>query len=126
MNKIRPTPFARKGGADCLVLVAGLFGYLALLPANTQAASFNCQHAALPAEIAICSNANLSHLDDQVAGMYFLIVGSGPAATVAQVKSSQGKFLTRRNACAADVDCLVSAYTDQIMFLKNIKGDLGL
>ena len=109
-----------------LPLAAGSTGYLQFTPA-AQAASFNCQHAALPAEIAICDNPNLSQLDEQTAGMYFLIVGSGaPAATVAQVKRSQGEFLTTRNACGANVDCLVSAYTDQIMYLKNIKSNLGL
>jgi uncharacterized protein len=90
------------------------------------AASFNCHHAVLPAEIAICGNANLGQLDEQTAGMYFLIVGSAPSSTVATVKAAQGKFIARRNACEADIDCLVSAYTDQIMLLKNIKGDLGL
>lgn len=100
-------------------------GY-SLMSSPSVAASFNCQHAALPAEVAICGNANLSHLDEQVAGMYFLIVSSGPATTVTEVKTSQGKFLTRRNACEANVNCLVSAYTDQIMYLKNIKGNLGL
>jgi len=94
---------------------------------RAEAASFNCQHAALPAEIAVCGNANLSRLDEQTAGMYFIIVGSGaPAATISAVKSAQGKFLTRRNACEANVDCLVSAYTDQMMYLKNEKSNLGL
>lgn len=116
----------------CLAL-AGFGGLLAaLLPASfaagpAAAASFNCQHAMLPAEQAICGNANLSRLDEQTAGMYFLIVGSGaPAATLAQVKSSQGSFIERRNACGADIDCLVSAYTDQMMYLRTVKDDLGL
>jgi uncharacterized protein len=110
-----------------------LYGVLLVQPllplgsGNAEAASFNCQHAMLPAEQAICGNANLSRLDEQTAGMYFLLVGSGaPAATITQVKSSQGTFIQRRNACGADLDCLVSAYTDQIMYLKNVKGDLGL
>ncbi len=91
------------------------------------AASFNCAHAFLPAEETICGNANLSHLDEQTAGMYFLIVGSNPPkATLTQVKSSQASFIATRNACGTDVNCLVDAYTSQIMYLKNVKGDLGL
>lgn len=94
---------------------------------GASAASFNCQHASLPAEKAICGNANLNHLDEQTAGMYFIIVGSGaPAATVSKVKTSQRKFVQTRNACGANVNCLVDAYTSQMMFLKNIKSDLGL
>ncbi len=110
-------------------LFAALVASTALLLPDlfqAQAASFNCQHAVLPAEVAICGNANLGKLDEQTAGMYFLIVGSAPAATVAQVKAAQGRFLTTRNTCGADIDCLVDAYTSQMMYLKNIKSDLGL
>jgi len=92
-----------------------------------KAASFNCEHAILAAEEAICGNANLSRLDEQSAGMYFIIVGSGaPKATINQVKASQRQFIETRNACGANIDCLVSAYTSQIMFLKNEKSNLGL
>ena len=95
--------------------------------AAAEAASFNCAHAFLPAEQAICGNANLSKLDEQTAGMYFIIVGSGaPQATVSQVKASQSKFIAQRNACGADVNCLVDAYTSQMMYLKNEKSNLGL
>lgn len=110
-----------------LILWASTGALFAITPTPASAASFNCQHALLPAEQAICSNANLSQLDEQTAGMYFLIVGSQPpAATLAQVKTSQGTFLTTRNACGANIDCLVDAYTSQIMYLKNVKSDLGL
>ena len=92
-----------------------------------KAASFNCEHAILAAEEAICGNANLSRLDEQTAGMYFIIVGSGaPKATINQVKASQRQFIETRNACGSNIDCLVSAYTSQIMFLKNEKSNLGL
>lgn len=110
-----------------VILVAAAGVTLAITPLPAAAQSFNCAHAVLPVEIAICGNANLSRLDEQTTGMYFLIVSSGgPAATIAMTKTQQGKFLTTRNACGADIDCLVSAYTDQIMFLKNEKSNLGL
>jgi uncharacterized protein len=95
--------------------------------AAAEAASFNCAHAFLPAEETICANANLSKLDEQTAGMYFIIVGSGaPQATVSQVKASQSKFIAQRNACGTNVNCLVDAYTSQMMYLKNEKSNLGL
>jgi uncharacterized protein len=104
-----------------------VFAFACLAAGGAQAASFNCAHAMLPAEQTICGDANLSRLDEQTAGMYFLIVGSGaPQATVNLVKSSQSKFIAQRNACGTDVDCLVDAYTSQIMFLKNEKSNLGL
>lgn len=101
------------------------FAFLSVTAA--EAASFNCAHATLPAEQTICGNANLSKLDEQTAGMYFVIVGSGaPQATVNQVKASQSTFIKQRNACGTDVDCLVDAYTSQMMYLKNEKSNLGL
>lgn len=107
----------------------GLIAFaLAILAAGgAEAASFNCAHAFLPAEETICGNANLSKLDEQTAGMYFMIVGSSPPqATLSQVKASQSKFIAKRNACGTDVNCLVDAYTDQMMYLKNEKSNLGL
>jgi uncharacterized protein len=50
-------------------LAAALTG---LAASSANAASFNCQRAALPAEKAICGDANLSSLDERTAGMYFL------------------------------------------------------
>jgi hypothetical protein len=37
-----------------------------------------------------------------------------------------GNSLTSRNACGAQPDCLVDAYTSRMMLLKTIKDDLGL
>lgn len=104
-----------------------VFALACLWGGSAHAASFNCAHAFLPAEQTICGNANLSRLDEQTAGMYFIIVGSGaPQATVSQVKASQSKFIAQRNACGTDVNCLVDAYTSQMMYLKNEKSNLGL
>src|SRR5262249_46368159 len=104
-----------------------VFCAAAVTGSTATAASFNCKNATLPAEKTICGNANLSHLDEQTAGMYFLIVGSGaPAAKVGQVKASQRQFVHTRNACGRNVNCLVDAYTSQMMYLKNVKSDLGL
>jgi uncharacterized protein len=90
------------------------------------AASFDCKKASIAAERTICSNANLSRLDARTAGMYFTILGSDvPASTLGQVKTSQRQFLDTRNACGANVDCLVDAYTSQMMFLKNVKSEIG-
>jgi hypothetical protein len=51
---------------------------------------FGGESVPLPAEKAICGNANLSTFDERTRGMYFIIVGgAAPAATVAQVRQSQ-------------------------------------
>jgi uncharacterized protein len=91
------------------------------------AASFNCSLAKTPTEHAICDNHQISTLDEQTAGLYYRIISSGAAAaTVSQVKASQVNFLAQRNSCGAGYDCLISAYTSQIMYLKNVASNLGL
>lgn len=100
---------------------------IALSTAAANAASFNCALAKTPTEHAICDNPQISTLDEQMAGLYYRIISSGaPAATVNQVKSYQVNFLAQRNTCGAGYDCLISAYTSQIMYLKNVAGNLGL
>lgn len=89
-----------------------------------QAASFDCAKAASPTEHAICDNPQLSHLDDQTAGLYYTFISSGqPASKVNEVKAEQQKFLSRRDACGANYNCLIDAYTSQIMFLKAEAGE---
>ncbi len=99
----------------------------AIAAGSAHAASFNCGDAATPTEHAICDNPQISKLDEQTSGLYFQIISSGaPGRTVRQVKSSQASFIQQRNSCGAGYNCLISAYTDQIMYLKNVKSNLGL
>jgi uncharacterized protein len=94
---------------------------------EAEAASFDCRRAILAAEKAVCTDDNLGSLDDRTAGMYFRILGSGaPASTITRVRQAQSRFIVRRNACGANGGCLVDAYTDQMMFLKNETSNLGL
>jgi len=90
------------------------------------AASFDCAKAATPTEHAICDDPQLSRLDDQTAGLYYSLISGEKAVkegSVADVKASQEKFLTRRDACGANYNCLVDAYTAQIMDLKAAAGE---
>ncbi len=109
---------------NLFVLAAAALPFLGV---GAEAASFNCAQAETPTEHAICDNPQLSKLDEQTSGMYYQIISSGaPASTVSQVKSSQTSFLGQRDSCGAGYECLISAYTDQIMYLKNVKSNLGL
>ena len=91
------------------------------------AASFNCALAKTPTEHAICDNPQVSTLDEQTSGLYYQIISSGAGGnTVSQVKASQVNFLAQRNSCGAGYNCLISAYTSQIMYLKNVASNLGL
>ncbi len=95
-----------------------------LVPAAGHAASFNCGAAATPTEHAICDNPQLSNLDNQTAGMYLTLISNGSLspAQVRQVKNAQVSFLQQRNSCGANYNCLVSAYTSQMMYLKQMSG----
>ena len=96
------------------------------LPGTGHAASFDCAKAATPTEHAICDNPQLSTLDDQTSGLYYSLI-SGDAVlkngSVADVKAQQEKFLGQRDACGANYDCLIDAYTAQIMYLKAAAGE---
>jgi uncharacterized protein len=97
-----------------------------LVAAGTaSAASFDCAKATTPTEHAICDNPQLSQLDDQTAGLYYtLISGGAPQATtsVEAVKKEQAGFINKRNQCGANYNCLIDAYTAQIMYLKAASG----
>jgi uncharacterized protein len=108
-----------------LTIAAAILISGALAAGPGRAASFDCAKAATPTEHAICDNPQLSSLDDQTAGLYYtLISGGAPQATasVAQVKQAQANFLTQRDQCGANYNCLIDAYTSQIMYLKASSG----
>lgn len=91
----------------------------------SHAASFDCTKASTPTEHAICDNPQLSSLDEQTAGLYYtLISGGAPQATasVADVKKQQEAFIQKRDQCGANYNCLIDAYTAQIMYLKAASG----
>jgi len=104
---------------------AGILSASLIAAGSSHAASFDCSKAATPTEHAICDNPQLSQLDDQTAGLYYtLISGGAPQATasVEAVKKEQASFLTKRNQCGANYNCLIDAYTAQIMYLKAASG----
>jgi uncharacterized protein len=115
--------FVKTPGAFAFLAGAVIAGALAL-PGTSQAASFDCAKATTPTEHAICDNPQLSKLDDQTSGLYYTLISSGePAAKVSAVKTAQEKFLSQRDACGANYNCLIDAYTSQIMFLKAEAGE---
>ncbi|MCY6381038.1 lysozyme inhibitor LprI family protein [Hoeflea prorocentri] len=86
------------------------------------AASFDCSQAKAADEKAICSDAQLSAMDSQMAGLWYgykampLLMGaSGNRQDEAQA------FLKSRTACGADTACLTKLYEQRIATLqKNI------
>jgi uncharacterized protein len=95
--------------------IASFFLGLALLPAPTHAASFDCARATKADEIAVCRNPRLSELDSEMGGLWYaysrvpmLMGGNGARMDEAQA------FLARRAACGRNVSCLTAAYRARI------------
>lgn len=85
-------------------------------PQQLTAASFDCKLAATPDEVAICTNDELSSLDDAVAASF----RQARAVKRAIVKPISRSLLAERNACGGDIDCLRSAMTKAIGTYKSV------
>lgn len=94
----------------CLIMGAAF----AASPAS--AASFDCRKASSADEHAICSNDELSALDDAMAAGYREARKQAPEV----VKPLSRSLLAERRACEADVDCLKTAMTKAVGAYKLI------
>ena len=86
----------------------------------THAASFDCTKATTLVEKAICSESDLSALDEQLMAKYKDALSSAPNA--ANLKNDQKSWLVNtRNKCQ-DTACLKRAYIERIAALERIAG----
>jgi uncharacterized protein YecT (DUF1311 family) len=100
-------------GAAALVCLAA--------PATTRAASFDCAKAGSPTEKAICKDAAVSKLDDQVAAAFKTAQGLWPAGNWSTfIRNEQRWWLKDRDRnCKADVACLKQDYERRLTFLTH-------
>jgi uncharacterized protein len=108
-----------------LAALAG-FGGMLLAAGPSQATSYNCGLAALPAEVAICQNAYLSGLDEQMAAQYFWLTNNAPGWAARQIRSQQRAWLSSRNSCGYDAQCLTYHYESRIQQLYGWQSQLGM
>jgi len=100
-----------------LPLAALGFAVLAALP--SQAASFDCDKAEAPDEVAICANPDLSALDSQMGGLWYayskvpMLMGANGAR-----HDEAEAFLEARAACGGNVACLADLYDARIETLE--------
>lgn len=90
---------------------------LSMLPLLAHAAGFDCRKAASAAEKAICADATLSKMDDDLAGAWqkARATATDPTALMQQ----QRDWLALRNACGANKECLRSSYRLRLQALQN-------
>lgn len=89
------------------------------------AASYNCDNAKLPTEIAICKNHEIGILDEQLAAQYHKIGELLSKQQRVQLAKSQVAFLSARNSCADIDSCISSVYQirkDELCKLAQIAG----
>jgi len=102
---------------------------IALAGAYTAAGapSFDCSDARTPVERSICSSAELSDLDNEIARSYATVLAaSGPAARD-ELLRSQRAWLSRRNRCGDDSGCLAKSMRNRLAELTRAvsSGDAG-
>lgn len=86
-----------------------------MLSLSVHAASFDCAKAATKVEKLICSDAELSKLDEEMNTVYKTALQDAKHADV--IKQEQKQWMKRRNDCPA-ADCLKGYYERQLSMLK--------
>ncbi|WP_295448668.1 hypothetical protein [uncultured Thiodictyon sp.] len=84
------------------------------LVSASHAASFDCAKAATLVESAVCSDPELSALDDTLSKAYRQALSAAAAAY--EIKGSQRDWMKKRNTCK-DAVCLKQAYSQRIAAL---------
>jgi uncharacterized protein len=87
-------------------------------PLVGHAASFDCAKAASLVEKMVCSDSELSKLDDDLSTAYQAV--SGDSAAADQVRRDQRQWLAGRNACRDRV-CIKSAYDRRLADLLALR-----
>lgn len=85
------------------------------LPALAFGASFDCKLSTNRVERLICTNVQLSSLDEALSEMFLAVVEK--TEFPARLRSEQKNWLSRRNSCA-DVSCVRQEYEDRIAQLS--------
>lgn len=90
-------------------------------PDNSLAASFDCQTNRAPVEQAICINASLSALDDEMASAYRSAMDAA-GSSQDMVRNAQRVFLRQRDTCGTSVDCIRRTYQRRLAELYTGRG----
>ena len=81
------------------------------------APSFNCATDRGPDEQAICRDATLSHLDDEMDRAYSSAINTAGSQRDA-IRDTQRAFLQQRRSCGSSADCIGSLYRSRLMQLQ--------
>lgn len=85
------------------------------LASNAWAAGFDCKKASSPVEKLICSDSQLSAMDEELSQAYKRMLAT--AADAVSIKNDQKVWLASRNRCQ-DAACIKQAYADRLTALN--------
>ena len=94
-----------------------LFVFFAFLCGSSHAASFDCRVAGTPVEKLVCSDAQLSKMDEDLAHAYNRIVANLNADNKREFIQAQRSWLKNSRSLCDDVACLRRAYETRIQIL---------
>jgi len=99
--------------------LAGLLSLpVGMVATTAHAASFDCDGKALqPDEKAICDNRALNDADVKMVTTFDLLAGLFAMGNRGTLQDEQKAWLTKRQACGADISCLKAAYETRIQQL---------
>lgn len=104
-----------------MIFATALVAVAMSLATPAQAASFNCNYARLPDEVAICQSPTLSALDEEMASAYFRVLNSlraqGLWYEARALRRSQRRWLRRRHACGYNFGCIRRKIRQRINYL---------
>ena len=98
--------------APLLMLCAALCVF-----STSQAAGINCKIAQTRVENTICTSEKILLLDQQLSGAYAKLATLS-ADKKNQLRKSQQTWLTERNACEQNIDCLITKYESRLAVLN--------
>lgn len=93
----------------CLFALIAIF----IIPSLIFAASFDCAKATSDVEKVICSNADISKLDDELSELYKHVYADSADKEQKQLKLDQLSWLKKRNACLSRT-CIRDAYKTRL------------
>jgi uncharacterized protein len=97
---------------------------LLLFPLAASAASFDCAKAVSRVEKAICSESELSTLDEHL-GRFYFAARDRLAENASCIAADQRDWIRRRNACA-DSACLKKLYLERLAELAALQPGMNL
>lgn len=104
------------------IMTAAVFVFS--IPSFAASASFDCAKASTANEIAICSDADLSVLDETLAAVYK--EARGNVSDSERLKIEQINWIKSLGTCDGNVDCLINAYKTRMLVLDYSDGQLSL